>query len=141
MLAATLVPLLLVGRGNLLRNGDFSDGLVGWGTFGSATLAIVSGEGELNVTGGSGSISVEQPISLTIGRRYTVSVAMRLGTYVGNMGMVVDGVSAATWSPTGSTAIYTGQFVAPSRLPTIRIGRSSAATGTVYFDNLVLSRA
>lgn len=141
MIAPHLLPLLLVGRGNLLRNGDFSQELLYWAASGVASLAFSSGEAELTISGASAAISVEQPLTLTVGRRYSISLSMRLGTYVGNMGLVVDGSSFATWTPTGSTATYTGQFTAPSRSPTIRVGRSTAATGTVYFDNFVLTRA
>jgi len=128
---------LVLGAENI-TNGSFDSGTSGWAAYAAATISVVANELQVNVTGASGGFSENQTLSNVLaGKWYELSFDVRLGTYSGNLDVFVNGVLAAGGiSATSTRTRKTVKFLSPITDPPIRITRSTAATGTVYFDNI-----
>ena len=120
----------------LVTNGDFTNGTNGWSAAGIATINIVNGELEVNVTGGGGGFLRTSNIPCVDGRTYLVSIDYRAGTYVGDVSPIIDGVAQDLITPTSVTQTETWKIVANGSSFQLSFVRSAAYTGTIYYDNV-----
>lgn len=133
-------PSIVLGA-ELVTNGDFSDGTNGWGASGEATISVVNGELEVNVTGGGGGFVRTSNIPCIDGRTYIVSIDYRTGTYVGDVLPIIDNNSLGLITPTSETQTKTWKVVAIGSSFQLAFVRSAAYTGTIYYDNVSVKEA
>lgn len=124
----------------LIVNGDFSDGTVGYTSIGSITMAnvkIVNGEVEITGNGG-GYPGIRKVISdLSIGKRYAVSVLARRGTTTSTVNLNGNASGASSSTVSESPVKLEISFIADTTFKNVDLSISSPnATGTAYFTNL-----
>ena len=125
-----------------LANPSFTTDLTSWGIIGLATAAWDADGGNgaalVDITGAGGGIQESQTLALNVGKRYSLKVRVKAGTYSGDLALVVAGVTASNFTVTGSYATYEATFTATVANPSISLVRYIAATGTIYVDSFSL---
>lgn len=123
---------------NVVTNGTFDSNVTGWALINSATIAWDASQRMLvNVTGAAGGFQKSQTWALSTGVLHKLTFDLADGTYSGGFDLYVGGslVTSGITAGVGKT-IY---FVAPSADPAFYMSRTTAATGTAYFDNIAVA--
>ena len=122
----------------LVVNGDFSNGTVGW-TPNGATLNNISGE--LEIVNTAGGPSARQVLNTQVGKTYAVSFNLRRGT-TGNINLVrvgtsTGGVDLLSMTSAFVSGKYTAIFTAATTTSHLSFGYGETAAGqTSYWDNI-----
>jgi hypothetical protein len=123
----------LVLGSELVTNGDFSNGITGW-TPSNATLTVINGEIEVNVTSAWGYARQVSIPGFVVGRTYEISGTLRAGTVTK---VRVNRAAGETFGSTTSktNTQFTYRYVATATTLSLELD-TEGAVGTAYFDNI-----
>lgn len=126
----------------LVTNGDFSNGITGWSVTAGVGGTITNISGELEMTTSGAGILVSSPISVVVGKTYSLSGAGRLGSYGPTVQFGVAATNNATPSQqtftstlqTVKTAIFTA--TATTMFVILRFPTVGTSGQNAFFDNI-----
>jgi hypothetical protein len=126
----------------LVTNGDFSAGTMGWTAI-EGTIGAVSGEIEVTGSGGAYPSAASALFPVVVGKIYQYSATFRRGTTADNAGFVIQNNGSVNKTTTSSnttttnqrttatfTASESGLFKATCYISSV------TGVGTAYFDNI-----
>lgn len=136
----------------LLTNGTFDDNINSWTESNSGTGDGTYSSGNLSLAAGSGTSAVYQSVSLTKGRQYMVSFAMKNASTSGSalspalivsvgISALATGISTATYTSAGGSneegdlSYHNFTFEASATLHYLTI-KNETASSTVLIDNV-----